>query len=224
MAKVAKPATTSKSKPKSKTQAQTRMFADTLSRLPRPQISPFLAAFAGVVAAVPLTVAAMMPLVHQDITSAVSQASKSVAMKTAADNLDCSQPTLGGASTGSSSGGGMGHVLGENTTQTPGGGQGGGSQQTPPPFVQHMVGGGLTSNGTISGIIGAGATATVSSVQTETTKIYNDTTINASSHNDQDVSSGNATSSYNTGSGGNASTGDATASNSVEYNFNVKNN
>lgn len=219
--------TTTTPKSKSKTSARTQSTSRGL-QLPRTGLFTFLAAFAGVVAAVPLTIAAMMPMVHQDLASALSQADKRVvAVAPASDMLSCSQPsdstTGAGASTSGSAG--SGHVLGASVTTTPmGGGQGGGgSQQTPPPFVTGMIGGSMTSHGTISGTIGAGATATVSSTQTANTTVTNNNNFKVNSFNYQDTSSGDATSSYNT-NGGTASTGDASSSNSTDISFDVKNN
>lgn|GEM_PF-3070491 len=222
--------TRSTTKSKSKTSAQTSSAAHLL-QIPRTGLFTFLAAFAGVVAAVPLTVAVMMPVMHQELASAVSQANKHVVSVTPADDLlSCSQPATSGSGVGGLGGGaGSGQVLGSSTVSSPAGGQGGqggqggGGSQT---FITKMIGGGLTSNASIGGTIGAGANVSINTNQTETNTVKNDTDIHVSSYNDQDVSSGDATSKYNTSSGGGTttSTGDATANNSMNVDFNVKNN
>jgi len=81
-----------------------------------------------------------------------------------------------------------------------------------------------SSTGTISGTVGAGSSATVSSVQKNDTTVINDTDINVSNHSDVHATSGDATSEYNTGSGGTgATTGAVDASNSSQFSFNVTN-
>ena len=204
----------SKSKPKSKTQSQS-IFP---SGAPRLNVSAFVAAFAGVVAAVPLTFAVAMPMMRSELASVASAGTRSLSAKTAADNLNCSQPTSGGS-------GGGGQVLGASTTNngggSGGGGQGGGNGGGKTVFVSKLIGGDLTSSGSLS-YTGPHSVNTVSSTQTETITVQNHNDFDIDNSNHQMASSGDAEVDQNT-TGGSATTGDTRNNNSTDLNFNVNN-
>lgn len=83
----------------------------------------------------------------------------------------------------------------------------------------------MNATGTISGTIGANSDASVTSTQTNNTKITNNTNVNLTSNSSVYASSGDANSMYNTGSGsGSATTGAVDASNTVKFDFDVTNN
>jgi len=198
---MAKSVTTAKPTPKSK-------FSTVLQARKQALIT-LGATLAGFVAGVPVALAFML-------SSASPMATRVVQITPASDTLSCSQPAA--SATGATS---NGQVLGESTNTPPAGGQGGGNQ-TPPPFVQHMLGGDLTANGSITGPTGPGSTNTVTSNQTETVTVINDNDLSVHNSNWQDADSGDANVSGNT-NGGSAASGDAWNDNSSNFNFVVNN-
>ena len=181
----------------------------------------FLAAFVGVLAAVPITVAIVMPMVHQQLVSATSGLSRSVQLKTAADTLSCSQPGSVSAVTASSSGGGQ--VLGAATSLPTAGGTGGGSGAggSTNTFVKKIVTGDFSGTATISNT-GTDSTNNVSFTSTATTTIDNTNDISVSNSSSQSGSSGNANVSQNT-TGGSAQSGDSSNTNSANFNITASN-
>lgn len=203
-------------KPKSKTSKA--MF--TIPPVPRTGLFAFLAAFAGIVAAVPLTVAVMMPMVRQDVASAVSSANKGiVALAPAADTLSCTQPAAVATSSPA------GHVLGANTVAAPPagnqGGSGGGGNGSTTTYVHKLVSGILTSSGTI-GNTGPNSNNVVTTTQTATTTVTNNNNLTFTNTNSQNSSTGNASANSNT-SAGTTSTGDASNTNSSSFDIKVSN-
>jgi hypothetical protein len=201
--------------------------ANRKSTKPRTQLSMFRgsiialgAAIAGVVAAVPLTLAAVMPMVRQQIAAdTAGLTSRTLQVQPAADTLSCVQPTQASAGTG-------GQVLGASTTQqptTPGGGKGAGSGGGTPTtvFVKKLVNGVFTSSGTISNT-GPGSSNSITTHQTATTTVTNDNDISVTNLNHQDSSSGDAEVEGNT-TGGSATTGDASNTNSSNFDLTVSN-
>lgn len=200
---------TPKAKSKSKAQ-QLSMF--------RSSIFAFMAAFAGVTVAAPLTLAAVMPMVRSEVAAqTASLASRAVQMQPASSTLDiCAVPAQPAAVGG-------GQVLGASTTaQTqptvPGGGT---ITPTTPIFVKHLVNGVLTSNATISNT-GPDSTNTVKVTNTATTTIKNDNNIKVNTQNFQEASTGDAKVKENTTAGA-AITGDATNTNDNQFSISVNN-
>ena len=204
MSTMAKSVMTAKPTPKSK-------FSTALQARKQALVT-FGATLAGFAAGIPVTLAFML-------SGASPVAAKVVQMTPASATLSCSQPA---ATTSTAAGGaGGGQVLGDSTSMPPVGGQGGGDQ-TPPPFVQHMIGGDLTANGSITGPTGPDSTNTVTSNQTETASVTNTNNLTVNNYNSQTSSTGNANVSGNT-TGGSATTGDAWNGNSSSFNFVVNN-
>jgi len=185
---------------------------------PRPRTS-FLAFVGGLVAALPLTLAAAIPFINSEVSAGLASGDRTVHVRTAADNLSCAQA---GVSAGGAGGAG-GQVLGDSTMNTPGGGgAGGGNNQTPPPMVQHIIGGNLTANGSITGPTGPDSNNYVTNNLSETVTVTNNNNLNVSNSSSQSASSGSAEVEHNT-SGGSASSGDAWNANSTNLNFVVSN-
>lgn len=209
-------------KPKSKT-AKTAFVS---RPVPRSGLWAFLAAFAGIAAAVPLTVAVMMPMVRQDVASAVSTASKrSVAMAPASDTLSCAQPSVTPAVVSTPT---SGHVLGASTVATPpaggqGGGMlpGGGGTVTNNTYVHKLVSGVLTARAGISNT-GPDSSNVIATTQTATTTTSNTNDITVSNTNMQQSSTGDASVDQNT-TGGAATSGDASNTNATDFSLSVSN-
>lgn len=210
-------ATTIASKPTAKVRksanlSKAKASGQQLERRPLGFLSSFVA---GVLVAVPLTVATVVANIHPQ-----AGATKTVQLKTAADTLSCSQPNTAGATSSALSGGmGAGHVLGDSTGMAPaspgGSGSGGGSQ----PVLQNLVR--INNSGTISNT-GQDSDNSITNTANVTTTTTNNNNLSVTNTNHQDASSGNAEANRNT-NGGSATTGDAWNNNSTDVSFVVKN-
>lgn len=203
----------------------------------KPRFSALTAALAGAAAAIPLTLAAVVPIMESQMSTAVAQAHKTVSVKAADDTLACSQPSgssaVSAAFTPGMGAGNGGQVMGASTVNTPSapftpgmgagnGGNAGGSEQNVPPVIQKIIGGSLTATNSISGVTGPNSYNSVSSTQNETVSVQNNNNISVSNSNNQSASSGDATVRYNT-EAGSATSGDATNNNSTDLNLSVSN-
>ena len=204
---------TSAFKPTSKDQTSASSIA---IQVPRCGLFAFMAAFAGVIVAVPLTIALMMPMVHQQLASALSQGNKTVQLKNADSLTSCTPPAGGSGGAGNSNGA----VLGASTSN-PGGGNGGGQGGGGTTFVKKLVNGVFTSTGTISNT-GQDSHNSVTTTDTAIMTITNDNDLSVNNTNHQDASSGDASSNKNT-NGGAATSGDSTNTNNTNVNYSVSN-
>lgn len=206
--------------------------------VPRIGMFAFLAAFAGILAAVPLTIALMMPMVHQQLASDISKlntastarfANTSLTLTpdqmsnlTAEDRAAVCGPVTASAAVL------PGGVLGASNIVAPSPGsqgQGGSSSGSNPPskiYIKKLISGNLTSKGVISNT-GPGSYNNVESTQTATTKITNNNNLSVANTSNQQASSGEAETEYNTNSGS-AVSGTATNSNNTDVNVSVSNN
>lgn len=203
---------------------------------PRIGMFAFLAAFAGILTAVPLTIALMMPMVHQQLASDISKMNAASTARysttaltltpdqmsnlTAEDRAAVCGPVT--AAAGVSPGG----VLGASNVVAPsqgGQGQNAGPVNSPAKvvYVKKLVSGAMSSKGTINNT-GPGSYNTVNSSQTATTKITNNNNLSVANTSNQQASSGEAETEYNT-TGGSAVSGTAANSNHADLNLSVSN-
>lgn len=191
------------------------------THIPRIGLFAFLAAFAGILAAVPLTIALMMPMVQKQLASEVAglNTNRTATMTAADDTLGCTQPspvTASAALTTPTAAGGQ--VLGASTSSN---GPQPGSNSTTTVYVKKLIGGNLTSTGTITNT-GPGSNNAVTTNQTETTTVTNNNNLSVTNTNDQHAYSGDAVTAANT-TGGSATSGAATNTNDTSFNFAVSN-
>jgi|GEM_PF-7111680 len=191
-------------------------------------IATFLAGFAGIALGIPLALAVLLPMVHQQLQTDVAALShKVVAITPASDTLAadnaCALPSTSGNSVVTPA-----HAA-VQTTSVPAGGRGGGmpsgnnGNSGGTHFVTKLVSGVWAHNTGTNSNTGAGSTNTVNATNTNTTTVHNTTTITAINDNPQVANSGAVTASQNTGTG-TTSSGTAENTSDTSFIFKVDNN
>lgn len=185
----------------------------------RKHLSSFVAGFAGAAFGIALMLAVALPMMRNQLDSAVASLNQRAVAMTPTDSLTC--PVPAGTSGNQSAGTAAVQTTGATTPMVAGGMGGGPTIPSAPSgnVITKLIGVYTTTNtGTISNT-GAKSTNTISATTTNTTTVDNTNNVNITNNNSQTATSGNVTSTQNTTAG---STTSGTASNSSNTSYDVR--
>jgi hypothetical protein len=178
----------------------------------------------GIAVGVMASLAMVGPMVHSQVAAAKG-VTRTISVRPADDFSSCAVPgaTLGSGAAQNGSVLGAFGAGGNQTPTLPVGSGGGGESANTPTFVTKLVGGFMATNtATISGN-GAYSDNKIVTVNKNTTTISNDNDVHLTNNNPQHATSGDATSSYNTDSNADATSGTASNTSSASMNVSITN-